>query len=132
MSKELFQKPDYTKYMRMSITQEEVDFNLLSMTISKKYSSLIADMYLPAISSVLNIHFRTIQNISGYSAVMNTVPLNNNPWESKKVITLIIQDGIYQPVVNIPSEEGEDNQNPNTLMVKCGRKLKPGGEEKRS
>ena len=41
---------------------------------------------------------------------MNTLPLINNPWESKKVITLIIQDGIYQPVVNTPSEEREDNQ----------------------
>ena len=96
MSKELVQKPDYSKYMRLPITQEEVDFSLLSMTTSKnyKYSRLIADMYLPAISSALNIHFRTIQNISGYFAVINTLPLNNNPVEPKKVITLIIQDGI--------------------------------------
>ena len=110
MSKELVQKPDYTKYMRLPITQEEVDFNLLSMRTSKKYSRLNADMYLPAISSALNIHFKTIQNISGYFAVMNTLPINNNPWQSNKVITLIMQNGIYQPVVNILNEEGENSE----------------------
>ena len=106
MSKELVQKPDYTKYMRLPITQEEVDFNLLSMTTTKKYSRLIADIYLPAISTALNIHFRTIQNVSGYFAVMNTLPIKTNPWH-KKVITLIIHNGKYQPVVNISEEDIE-------------------------
>ena len=75
-------------------------------------------------------------------SVMNTLPLNN-PWESKKVITLIIQDGIYQPVVNIPSEEKTIktqhphvkkllNQKVLSQLVKPGRKLKLGGEGKRS
>lgn len=39
MSKELVQNPDYTRYMRIPITQEEVNFNLLSMTTSKKLFS---------------------------------------------------------------------------------------------
>ena len=91
--------------MRVPICQEEVTFNLLNLTTSKKYSRVVADMYLPAISSALGLHIRTIQNISGYFPVVNTLPLNTKPGDSKKVITLIIKDGIYQPIVKIPNEE---------------------------
>ena len=104
IAKELVNKPDHTRYMRIPISQDEVNFNLLNITTSKKYSRLIADMYIPAISSALDIHIRTIQNISGYFAVVNTLPLNTNPGEKKKVITLIIQNGIYQPVVKLDSD----------------------------
>ena len=112
MSKELVQKLDYTRYMRIPITQEEVNFNLLNVTTSKKYSRLIADMYLPAISSALDIHIRTIKNISGYFAVVNTLPLNTKLGDSKKVITLIIKDGVYQPIVKIPNQEAQNPSPP--------------------
>ena len=58
-------------------------------------------MYLPAISPALDLHIKTIQNISGYYAVVNTLPINTIDKSSKKTITLIIQDGIYQPVVDM-------------------------------
>ena len=101
ISKELCDKPDYTRYLRQPITQDEVNFNLLNMTTSKTYSRVVTDMYLPAISSALDLHIKTIQNISGYYAVVNTLPINTIDESSKKTITLIIQDGIYQPVVDM-------------------------------
>ena len=112
MAKELVHKPDYTRYLRVPISQEEVTFNLLNLTTSKKYSRVVADMYLLAISSALDLHIRTIQNISGYFAVVNTLPLNTKPGDSKKVITLIIKDGIYQPIVKIPNEETQMPSSP--------------------
>ena len=71
------------------------------MTTSKTYSRVVTDMYLPAISSALDLHIKTIQNISGYYAVVSTLPINTVDESSKKTITLIIQDGIYQPVVDM-------------------------------
>ena len=105
LSKELFSKPDYTRYLKVPISQEEVNFNLLNMTTSKKYSRLVADMYVPAIASALNLHIKTIQNISGYFAIVNTLPLNNEDEKNRKIITLIIKDDIYQPVVAISTED---------------------------
>ena len=54
-------------------------------------------MYLPAISSALDLHIRTIQNISGFLGVVNTYPLDN--FNNKKTVTLIVIDEIYQSVV---------------------------------
>ena len=101
ISKELCDKPDYTRYLRQPITQEEVSFNLLNMTTSKTYSRVVTDMYQPAISSALDLHIKTIQNISGYYVAVNTLSINTVDESSKKTVTLIIQDGIYQPVVDM-------------------------------
>ena len=62
ISKELCDKPDYTRYLRQPISQEEVNFNLLNMnmTTSKTYSRVVTDMCLPAISSALDLHIKTI------------------------------------------------------------------------
>ena len=57
----------------------------------------MADVYLPAISSALDLHIRTIQNISGFFGVVNTYPPDN--FNNKKTVTLIVIDEIYQPVV---------------------------------
>ena len=100
ISKELIDKPDYTRYLRQPITQDVVDFNLLNMTTSKTYSRVVTDMYLPAISSALDLHIKTINNISGYYGVVNTLPINTIDEAAKKTITLIIENGIYQPVVD--------------------------------
>ena len=100
ISKELIDKPDYTRYLRQPITQDVVDFNLLNMTTSKTYSRVVTDMYLPSISSALDLHIKTIQNISGYYGVVNTLPINTIDEAAKKTITLIIENGIYQPVVD--------------------------------
>ena len=64
---------------------------------TKKYSRVVADVYLPAISSALDLHIRTIQNISGFFGVVNTYPLDN--FNNKKTVTLIVIDEIYQPVM---------------------------------
>ena len=87
-----------TKYKRVPLSQEELNYNLISFQVNKNYSRLVADTYIPAISSALDLHMRAIQNISGFYGVVNTYLLAS--FINKKTVTLIIIDGIYQPVVS--------------------------------
>ena len=89
------------------------------MTTSRKYSRLVADMYLPAIASAMNLHIRTIQNISGYYGILNTLPLNDKDEKSRKIITLIIQDDIYQPVVAISTEGNGTSTEENAISTEA-------------
>ena len=87
-----------TKYKRVPLSQGELNYNLMSFHTSKNYSKLVADTYIPAISSALDLHMRTIQNISRFYGVVNTYLLAS--FINKKTVKLIIIDGIYQPVVS--------------------------------
>ena len=97
ISKEVCTHPEYTKYLKVHLSQDELNYNLMAFHSTKKYSRAVADVYLPAISSALDLHIRTIQNISGFFGVVNTYPLDN--FNNKKTVTLIVIDEIYQPVV---------------------------------
>ena len=97
ISKEVCTHPEYTKYLKVPLSQDELNYNLMAFHSTKKYSRVVADVYLPAISSALDLHIRTIQNISGFFGVVNTYPLDN--FNNKKTVTLIVIDDIYQPVV---------------------------------
>ena len=88
---------EYTKYLKVPLSQDELNYNLMAFHSTKEYSRVVADVYLPAISSALDLHIRTIQNISGFFGVVNTYPLDN--FNNKKTVTLIVIDEIYQPVV---------------------------------
>ena len=96
ISKEMCTHPEYTKYMKVPLSQDELNY-LMVIHGTKKYSRVVADVYLPAISSALDLHIRTIQNISGFFVVVNTYPLDN--FNNNKTVTLIVIDEIYQPVV---------------------------------
>ena len=93
ISKEVCTHPEYTKYLKVPLSQDELNYNLMAFHSTKKYSRVVADVYLPAISSALDLHIRTIQNISGFFGVVNTYPLDN--FNNKKTVTLIVIDDIY-------------------------------------
>ena len=97
ISREVCTHPEYTKYLKVPLSQDELNYNLMTFRSTKKYSRVVAHVYLPAISSALDLHIRTIQNISGFFGVVNTYPLDN--FNNKKTVTLIVIDEIYQPVV---------------------------------
>ena len=102
IAQEILQNPDYTRYMKVPISQEEVNYRLLSFKQGDKYALLLSQVYIPAISSALDIHMRIIQNVGGYYTVLNTFPLQStqvNIMDVKKSVTLIIDNGIYKPVV---------------------------------
>ena len=102
IAQEILQNPDYTRYMRVPISQEEVNYRLLSFKQGDKYALLLSQVYIPAISSALDIHLRIIQNVGGYYTVLNAFPLPStqvNIMDVKKTVTLILVDGIYKPVV---------------------------------
>ena len=97
---EICRNPDCTRYMKTPLTQGEVNYSLMAMSQNTKYSRLVAELYLPALATALDLHLRVIQNIAGYYGVMNTLPLpkERNP-KQKKTVTLILIDGTYHPVV---------------------------------
>ena len=97
ISKEVCTHPEYTKYLKVPLSLDELNYNLMAFHSTKKYSRVVADVYLPAISSALDLHIRTIQNISGFFGVVNTYPLDN--FNNKKTVTLIVIDEIYQLIV---------------------------------
>ena len=112
-STEICNHPDYLKYLRIPVSQEEVDYKLMSF--NKSGARVAADMYIPAISSALDLHIRTIQNISGYYGVVNTYPISG--FTNKKTVTLIIIDGVYHPVVSKSSDEELSAAQPSSTSV---------------
>lgn len=104
LATEICSKPEYTRYMKTPLSQDDINYNFLAFNKKNEYSRLVADLYLPAISNALDMHLRVIQNIAGYYGIMNTYPLPNdfNPMQ-KKTITLIVIDDSYHPVVSVPS-----------------------------
>ena len=74
-------------------------------------------MYLPALSTSLQLHFRILTNVHGYYALMHTTPMGStedaqNPW---KFINLILTDEEkYQPVIFM----NENNIEPTTDIPK--------------
>ena len=88
ISKEVCTHLEYTKYMRVP---------LMAFHSTKNYSRVVADVYLSAILSALDLHIRTIQKSSGFYGVVNIYPLGS--FSNKETVTLIVIDGIYQPVV---------------------------------
>ena len=105
LATEICSNPEYTKYMNLPLSQEDVNYNLLALNKKTEYSRLVAELYIAAISNALDLHIRVIQNIAGYYGVLNTCPLPNmgSP-ENKKTITLILIDDTYHPVVNVPGQ----------------------------
>ena len=103
LTTEICSKPEYTRYMKAPLSQDEINHNFLAFSKKNEYARLVADLYLPAISNALDMHLRVIQNIAGYYGIINTYPLPNdfNPMQ-KKTITLIEIDGCYHPVVSVP------------------------------
>ena len=88
-----------------SVLSQSEPCNIIFLNKKTEYSRLVAELYIPAISNALNLHIRVIQNITGYYGVLNRCPLPNmgSP-ENKRTITLILNDDIYHPVVNVPEQ----------------------------
>ena len=67
---------------------------------SKTYTRSVCDLYLPAMATALDLHIRVIQSISGYYAILNTLPVKQEkPNKKMKVINLIFEDNKYSPVI---------------------------------
>ena len=128
IAQEILQNPDYTRYMRVLISQEEVNYRLLSFKQGDKYALLLSQVYIPTISSVLDIHLRIIQNVGGYYTVLNTFPLPStqvNIMDVKKTVTLILVDGIYKQVLPKKcTDEQQQDQEVHVIEPKCNSEEK--------
>ena len=84
----------------MPLTQADVNAAVEFGTSTRNYGRLVSDMYIPALATALQIHFRIITNVHGYYTIMHITPLKtfeNSQW---KVINLILDDDEkYQPIV---------------------------------
>ena len=74
---EFCSKPEYTRYMKTPLSQDEINHNFLAFSKKNEHARLVVDLYLPAISNALDMHLRVIQNIAGYYGIINTYPLPN-------------------------------------------------------
>ena len=101
-AEELLKNPEYMKYSKLPLTQADVHAAVKLGTSTTNYGRLVTDMYLPALSTSLQLHFRILTNVHGYYALMHTTPMGStedaqNPW---KIINLILTDEEkYQPVI---------------------------------
>ena len=80
---------------------EDVNYSLLALNKNTEYSRLVAEMYIPAISNVLDLYLKVIQNITSYYGVTNTFLLLNEGYPNqKKTITLSLIDESHHPAVH--------------------------------
>ena len=90
------------RYMEVLISQEKVNHKLLSFK-ENLYSLGASQLYIPAISSVLDLYLRVIQNVGRYYTIVNTFPLPSvqvKLLHMKKIVTMIVINGVYHQVVN--------------------------------
>ena len=66
------------------------------------YSRSVCDLCLPAMATALDLYIRVIQSISGYYAILNTLPAKQEkPNKQMKVINLILEGNKYSPVIYV-------------------------------
>ena len=95
---ELLNDLEYTTFLKSPITQNEVEYNIMDREVMDRtkqgglnYSRAICSFYLPAMATALDLHIRVIQNISGYYAVLNTLPSKSEkPEKRMKKVTLVL------------------------------------------
>ena len=63
------------KYSKVPLTQTDVHVAVKLGTSTRNYGRLVTDMYLPALSPSLQLHFRVLTNVQGYYALMHTTPM---------------------------------------------------------
>ena len=74
ISQELVNNLEYTTFLKSPVSQREVEIRMMEKVESKTYSRSVCDLYLPAMATALDLHIRVIQSISGYYAILNTLP----------------------------------------------------------
>ena len=132
ITQELLTNLEYTTFLKIPITQNEVDYNIMSREVMDttrpgrlNYSRAICSLYLPAMATALDLHIRVLQNISGYYAVLNTLPSKTEkPEKRMKKVTLVLEDNRYNPVVYITNDgeitsqdASEDDNNQEEIEV---------------
>ena len=107
ISQELVNNLEYTIFLKSPVSQREVEIRMMEKVQSKTYSRSVCDLYLPAMTTALDLHIRVIQNISGYYAILNILPSKEEkPNHDMKVINLILEDNKYSPVIYV----GQDSE----------------------
>ena len=72
---QLIEDPEYLKYSKRPLTQADVNAAVKLGTSTRRYGRLVLDMYIPALVTALQIHFRIIANVHGYYTIMHNKPL---------------------------------------------------------
>ena len=72
---QLVEDPEYLKYSKRPLTQADVNAAVKVGTSTRNYGRLVSYMYIPALATALQIHFRIITNVHGYYTIMHNTPL---------------------------------------------------------
>ena len=95
VAEELLKNPDYTKYYKTPIENHQLNRNI-SEAMSSKYGRVLVDVYLPALSSALDLHIKICEEIHGYVGVVTTKPLHPS---AEKKFTMLVWKGDRYAVI---------------------------------
>ena len=96
VAEELLRNPEYTKYYSTPIEYQDLNRNITE-AMSRKYGRLLVDVYLPALSSALDLHIKIYEEIHGYVGIVATTPLQ--PSTQKKFTKLVWQGDRYNVIL---------------------------------
>ena len=95
VAEELLTNLEYTKYYKTPIENHQLNRNI-SEAMSSKYGRLLVDVYLPALSSALDLHIKICEEIHGYVGVVTTKPLHPS---AEKKFTMLVWKGDRYAVI---------------------------------
>ena len=95
-AEELLWNPEYTKYYTTPTEYQDLNRNITE-AMSTKYERLLVDVYLPVLSSALDLHIKICEEIQGYVGVVTTIPLQLSA--QKKFTMLVLQEDRYNVIL---------------------------------
>ena len=117
---QLVEDPEYLKYSKRPLTQADVNAAVKFGTSTRSYGRLVSDIYIPALATALQIHFRIIANIHGYYTIIHSTPLKTFENSQCKVINFLLDDDEkYQPIVYLKPHQ-QASTITSTLMSQTG------------
>ena len=115
-SDELSSNPDYLKYAK----QEEDIVSILNVSMGMDRNTrnrFPADIFLPSISSAMDLHIRVLQNMHGYFAVVNTKPLRSDEHEREWKKINLLEEDIYNAVIYKHDRTIQENFDDRDLII---------------
>ena len=96
VSQELINNPHHTKYYQTPPEIEAIRTNMNNV-MGNKFGRLLVDVYLPALSTALDLHIKICQEVHGYVSVVTTKPLTQS--ENKKFAMLLWENDTYKMIL---------------------------------
>ena len=95
VAEELLTNPEYTKYYKTPIENHQLNRNI-SEAMSSKYGRVLVDVYLPALSSALDLHIKSVKK---YMDMLGLSPPNHSTHLQKRSFSMLVWKGDRYAVI---------------------------------